>query len=215
MHTIDELLDLAPVIPVLTLKGAADGVPVARALAAGGLRVLEVTLRTEGALEAVRAIAADVPDAIVGVGTVLQAGQFAAARGAGARFAVSPGHTDGLLSAAADSGLPFLPGMATASEAMNLAERGYRCLKFFPAEPAGGTAFLRALHGPLPELRFCPTGGIDAERAVEYLSLANVPCVGGSWPVPAAAVAAADWGRIEALARVSTGLKSRAAKSRP
>ncbi len=207
MATIGDFLDLAPVIPVLTLEGAADGVPVARALVAGGLRVLEVTLRTAGALEAVRAIAADVPGVLVGVGTVLETAQLAEARRAGARFAVSPGHTAGLLAAAADSGLPWLPGMSTVSEAMALAERGYRDLKFFPAEPCGGAAFLRALPAPLPGLRFCPTGGIDASKAVEYLALPNVPCVGGSWPVPAAAVRAADWGRIETLARAAAALR--------
>jgi 2-dehydro-3-deoxyphosphogluconate aldolase/(4S)-4-hydroxy-2-oxoglutarate aldolase len=207
MNTIDQLLDRAPVIPVLTLQGAADGVPVARALVAGGLPVLEVTLRTDGALEAVRAIAAEVPGALVGVGTVLDARQFAASRAAGACFAVSPGHTGSLLAAAADSGLPFMPGMATASEAMALAERGFGCLKFFPAEASGGVEFLRALQAPLPALRFCPTGGIDAGRAAGYLALPNVPCVGGSWPVPAAAVAAADWRRIETLARDAAALR--------
>jgi 2-dehydro-3-deoxyphosphogluconate aldolase/(4S)-4-hydroxy-2-oxoglutarate aldolase len=211
---MDDLLDLAPVIPVLTLEGPADGVPVARALVAGGLPVLEVTLRTPGALEAVRAIAAEVPGAVVGVGTVVETAQFAAARQAGARFAVSPGHTDRLLRAAAEAGLPFLPGMATASEAMTLAERGYRCLKFFPAESSGGAGFLRALQAPLPTLRFCPTGGIDAQRAVEYLALPNVPCVGGSWPVPASAVAAADWRRIEDLARAAAALGRRAVTAR-
>jgi 2-dehydro-3-deoxyphosphogluconate aldolase/(4S)-4-hydroxy-2-oxoglutarate aldolase len=171
------------------------------------LRVLEVTLRTAGALEAVRAIVAEVPHAMVGVGTVLEPAQFGEARRAGARFAVSPGHTAGLLAAAGDGGMPFLPGMATVSEAMVLAERGYRALKFFPAEPAGGVAFLRALQAPLPELRFCPTGGIDAARAVEYLALSNVPCVGGSWVVPPAAMRAADWRQIEVLARAAAALR--------
>lgn len=206
METIGDLLDLAPVIPVLTLQGAADGVPVARALVAGGLRVLEVTLRTPGALDAVRAIAAEVPAAVVGVGTVVEAGQFRASRRAGARFAVSPGHTPGLLAAAAGSGLPWLPGMSTVSEALLLAGHGFRNLKFFPAEACGGVPFLRALAGPLPGLRFCPTGGIDARKAVDYLALTNVPCVGGSWTVPDAAVRAADWDRIEALARAAAVL---------
>jgi 2-dehydro-3-deoxyphosphogluconate aldolase/(4S)-4-hydroxy-2-oxoglutarate aldolase len=207
MQTIGTLLDIAPVIPVLTLEGATDGVPVARALVAGGLPVLEVTLRTPGALEAVRAIAAEVSGALVGVGTVLEAAQFAEARRAGARFAVSPGHAAGLLAAAADQDLPWLPGMSTVSEAMTLAEHGYRDMKFFPAEPCGGAAFLRALPAPLPGLRFCPTGGIDASRAVEYLALTNVPCVGGSWPVPSAAVRVADWKRIESLAREAAALR--------
>ena len=207
MEDIGNILKLAPVIPVLTLEGAADGVPVARALVAGGLRVLEITLRTAGALEAVRAVVAEVPQALVGVGTVLEPAQFGEARRAGARFAVSPGHTAGLLAAASDGGMPFLPGMATVSEAMALAERGYRALKFFPAEPAGGVAFLRALQAPLPQLCFCPTGGIDAARAVEYLALSNVPCVGGSWVVPPVAVRAADWRQIEALARAAAALR--------
>lgn len=207
MENIGELLALAPVIPVLTLEGVADGVPVARALVAGGLPVLEVTLRTPGALEAARAIADAVPGAVVGVGTVVTPAQFDAARRAGARFAVSPGHTPALLAAAADAGMPYLPGMASVSEAMALAERGYRALKFFPAESCGGVGFLRALQAPLPELRFCPTGGIDSAKAEAYLALPNVPCVGGSWPVPAAAVRADNWDRIEALARAAASLR--------
>ncbi|HEX2890350.1 bifunctional 4-hydroxy-2-oxoglutarate aldolase/2-dehydro-3-deoxy-phosphogluconate aldolase [Vineibacter terrae] len=208
MENIGELLALAPVIPVLTLEGAADGVPVARALVAGGLPVLEVTLRTPGALEAARAIADAVPGAVVGVGTVVAPAQFDAARRAGARFAVSPGHTPALLAAAEDAGMPYLPGMASVSEAMALAERGYRALKFFPAESCGGAGFLRALQAPLPELRFCPTGGIDSAKAEEYLALPNVPCVGGSWPVPAAAVRAGNWDRIEALAHAAASLRA-------
>ncbi len=208
MRSTGELLGLGPVVPVLTLQGPADGVPVARALAAGGVRVLEVTLRTDGALEAVRAIAAEVPEAIVGVGTVLEPAQFAAARAAGACFAVSPGHSPALLNAAADSELPWLPGIATVSEAMALAERGYRHLKFFPAEAAGGAAFLRALQAPLPTLHFCPTGGVDARNAAAYLALSNVPCVGGSWLAPQGAVEAADWSRIEALACAALSLRA-------
>ena len=208
MEKIGALLKRAPVIPVLTLDGAADGVPVARALVAGGLPVLEVTLRTSGALEAVRAIAAEVSGAVVGVGTVVAPAQFAAAERAGAQFAVSPGATDALLAAAANSPLAYLPGMASVSEAMALAERGYRALKFFPAENSGGAGFLRSLQAPLPDLRFCPTGGVDAAKAVTYLALGNVPCVGGSWPVPAAAVQAGDWQRIESLARAAAGLRA-------
>ena len=207
MERISDLLNRVPVIPVLTLEGAVDGVPVARALVAGGLSVLEVTLRTTGAMEAVRAIAAEVPDAVVGVGTVARPSQFAEALQAGARFAVSPGFTAGLLAAAIDAGLPYLPGVSTVSEAMALAERGFSHLKFFPAEPCGGAAFLRALLAPLPNLRFCPTGGIDAARAPEYLALTNVPCVGGSWPAPAAAVCAGDWDCIESLARAAAALR--------
>jgi 2-dehydro-3-deoxyphosphogluconate aldolase/(4S)-4-hydroxy-2-oxoglutarate aldolase len=207
MLAMGALLEVAPVIPVLTLEAAAVGVQVVRGLVAGGLPVVEVTLRTAAALEVVQAIAAEVPDALVGVGTVLHPQQFHWARRAGARFAVSPGHTEPLLDAAADSGLPYLPGIATVSEALALAERGYRDLKFFPAEAAGGVAFLRALNAPLPDLRFCPTGGVDAATAPGYLALPNVPCVGGSWPVPAGAVRAGDWARIEALARAAAGLR--------
>ena len=207
MEKIGDLLGHAPIIPVLTLDGAADGVPVARALVAGGLPVLEVTLRTAGALEAVRAITGEVPGALVGVGTVIEPAQFVTAERAGACFAVSPGHTTALLAAASDSALPYLPGIASVSEAMALAERGYRALKFFPAESCGGVGFLRALQAPLPDLRFCPTGGIDAAKAPDYLALANVACVGGSWPVPATAVRAGDWDRIAALARAARDLR--------
>ncbi|MCW5745966.1 MAG: bifunctional 4-hydroxy-2-oxoglutarate aldolase/2-dehydro-3-deoxy-phosphogluconate aldolase [Alphaproteobacteria bacterium] len=210
MPGIGDILDVAPVIPVLTLEGPKDGVPIARALVAGGLPVLEVTLRTAGALEAVRAIAAEVAGATVGVGTVVAASQFVQAQQAGAGFVVSPGHTADLLAAAEDAGLPYLPGMATVSEALVLAERGYRDLKFFPAEACGGAAFLRALYAPLPRLRFCPTGGIDAGKAAAYLSLPNVPCVGGSWPVPVPAVRSASWGQIESLARAAAALRSAA-----
>jgi 2-dehydro-3-deoxyphosphogluconate aldolase/(4S)-4-hydroxy-2-oxoglutarate aldolase len=207
MAGIEDFLTQRPVIPVLTLEGPADGVLVARALVAGGLHVLEVTLRTPAALDAVRAIVAEVPGALVGVGTVIDPAQFARARQAGAQFAVSPGATPDLLAAAVDLGLPYLPGMATVSEAMALAGRGYRWLKFFPAENCGGAAFLRALQAPLPDLRFCPTGGIDATKAADYLALLNVPCVGGSWPVPPTAVRDRNWDRIEALARAAAALR--------
>lgn len=203
---IGAVLTKAPVIPVLTLSGAEDGVPVARALVAGGLRVLEITLRTDGALEALRAIVAEVPEAIAGVGTVLAPSQFAEAQRAGAQFAVSPGHTTALLDAARAVDLPYLPGVATVSEAMELAERGYRYLKFFPAASAGGTDALRQIAGPLPDLRFCPTGGIDDRTAAAYLALPNVACVGGSWPAPASAIGARDWPRIEALAAAAAAL---------
>ncbi len=201
------LIDLAPVIPVVTLDDAADAVPLARALVAGGLTAIEVTLRTPAALRAVRAIASAVPQAWVGAGTVLSAGQVAAAKEAGARFLVSPGWTRSLLAAMRESGLPFLPGVSTASEALALLEHGVTQMKFFPAEAAGGPAYLRALASPLPRARFCPTGGIDAARAGGYLALPNVGCVGGTWMVPPDAVRSGDWGRIEALARQAAGLR--------
>jgi 2-dehydro-3-deoxyphosphogluconate aldolase/(4S)-4-hydroxy-2-oxoglutarate aldolase len=172
----------------------------------GGLAVLEVTLRTPAALEAIRTIAGEIENTVVGAGTVLDAGGYRAAERAGARFVVSPGVTSALLDAAAASPVPFLPGAATASEVMRLLEHGYRCLKFFPAEPAGGIAALQALAAPLPEARFCPTGGIDADRARAYLSLPNVLCVGGSWVAPRHAVAARDWPRITGLARAAAAL---------
>jgi 2-dehydro-3-deoxyphosphogluconate aldolase/(4S)-4-hydroxy-2-oxoglutarate aldolase len=194
------ILSAAPVVPVLTIEDRAVAVPLARALVAGGLTALEVTLRTAAGLDCIRAIAGEVAAANVGAGTVLDARQYDDAETAGATFVVSPGATDGLLSAAADSSVPFLPGVATASEAMALADRGYRYLKFFPAEPAGGIAYLRALGAPLPGIRFCPTGGIGARNAPGYLALANVVCVGGSWVAPRQAVSDGDWDRITLLA---------------
>ena len=203
------ILSAAPVVPVLTIADRAVAVPLARALVAGGLTALEVTLRTPAGLDCIRAIAGEVEAANVGAGTVLDARQYEAAEKAGATFVVSPGVTNGLIAAAANSTVPFLPGVATASEAIALAEEGYRYLKFFPAEPAGGIAYLRALGAPLPEIRFCPTGGIGAKNAPDYLALANVICVGGSWIAPAEAVAGGDWGRITALSREAASLKSR------
>ncbi|MEV8558935.1 bifunctional 4-hydroxy-2-oxoglutarate aldolase/2-dehydro-3-deoxy-phosphogluconate aldolase [Streptomyces sp. NPDC051917] len=201
------VLDLAPVVPVVVVSDAADAVPLARALVAGGLPAIEVTLRTPGALDAIRAIAGEVPEAVVGAGTVLTPEQVGACVAAGARFLVSPGWTDTLLEAMRGSGVPFLPGVSTTSEVVALLERGVREMKFFPAQAAGGTAYLRSLAGPLPQARFCPTGGIGPQTAPEYLSLPNVGCVGGSWMVPADAVAAGDWARIEELARGAAGLR--------
>jgi 2-dehydro-3-deoxyphosphogluconate aldolase/(4S)-4-hydroxy-2-oxoglutarate aldolase len=180
---------------------------MSRALVAGGVPAIEVTLRTPAALEAVRAIAAEVEGAVVGVGTVLGADDLRAAHEAGARFAVSPGATPRLLDAAAEIPLPLLPGAATASEAMALLERGYRHLKFFPAVPAGGARLLAAWAGPLPQLRFCPTGGISAASAGDFLALPNVLCVGGSWLTPADRLVAGDWAGIEALARAAANLR--------
>lgn len=198
---------LAPVVPVLTIEQLGDAVPLARALVRGGLRVLEITLRTEVAFEALRAIARDVPDAVVGAGTVLNGQQLDRARQAGARFAVSPGCTPALATAARAAGLPFLPGVQTVSEAMALREGGFTLLKFFPADAAGGLGWLKAVAAPLAGLRFCPTGGIGAETAPAYLALTNVACIGGSWMVPKNAVAAKDWAAIERLAAAAAKLK--------
>jgi len=205
---IERAMRLAPVIPVVVIEDARAAVPMARALVAGGAPAIEVTLRTAAALEAVRAIAAEVEDAVVGVGTVLTQADLLAAYEAGARFAVSPGATARLLDAAEDIPLPLLPGAATASEAMALLERGYRHLKFFPAVPAGGAKLLAAWAGPLPQLRFCPTGGISAASAADFLALPNVLCVGGSWLTPADRLAAGDWAGIEQLARAAAHLRA-------
>ncbi|MGU9981022.1 bifunctional 4-hydroxy-2-oxoglutarate aldolase/2-dehydro-3-deoxy-phosphogluconate aldolase [Phreatobacter sp. HK31-P] len=201
------LLALAPVIPVLTIKDASTAVRLARALVAGGLPVIEVTLRTPVALEAIRAIARDVPDAVVGAGTITRAGDIQAATAAGSRFLVSPGTPPDLADALANLPVPVLPGCATVTEAMALAERGFAALKFFPAEPSGGAAFLKSLSGPLPGLVFCPTGGIDAAKAPSYLALGNVGAVGGSWVVPDDALASGDFARITALARAARALR--------
>ncbi|MET7320691.1 bifunctional 4-hydroxy-2-oxoglutarate aldolase/2-dehydro-3-deoxy-phosphogluconate aldolase [Streptomyces sp. NPDC005549] len=200
------VLDLAPVVPVVVVDDLADAVPLARALVAGGLPAIEVTLRTPVALDAIRAIAGEVPGAVVGAGTVITAEQVAEVVAAGARFLVSPGWTDALLEAMRSSGVPFLPGVSTTSEVVALLERGVREMKFFPAEAAGGTAYLKALAAPLPQARFCPTGGISPASAPEYLALPNVGCVGGSWMLPKDAVADRDWGRVEALAREAAAL---------
>lgn len=207
------VLDYAPVVPVVVVSDASDAVPLARALVAGGLPAIEVTLRTPAALDAIRAIADAVPDAVVGAGTVLTPEQVDDCVGAGARFLVSPGWTDALLGAMRGSGVPFLPGVSTTSEVVALLERGVREMKFFPAQAAGGTAYLRSLAGPLPQARFCPTGGIGPATAPEYLSLPNVGCVGGSWMIPAEAVTAGDWGRIEELARSAARLGGNAGRS--
>lgn len=202
------LLGRAPVIPVLTIDRVTDAVPLARALLAGGLPVIEVTLRTGAALDAVRAIIAEVPDCVVGVGTVTEIPDIRHVLAAGARYLVSPGTPPALAEALAQSPVPVVPGCATVSEAMALAARGFNVLKFFPAEASGGVAFLRSVAAPLPHLRFCPTGGIAQENAGAYLALANVVAVGGSWVAPADAVAAGDFARITELAR-------KAAASRP
>ena len=206
---IAAIANRAPVIPVLTVERTADAVPLARALVKGGLPVLEITLRTPVALDALRAMAAEVPEAILGAGTVLNAEQLDQARRAGARFLVSPGCTPALVEAAEASGLPFLPGVQTVSEAMALSERGFRLMKFFPADQAGGLGWLKTVAAPLAGLRFCPTGGIGADTAPSYLALPNVACVGGSWVAPREAVAAGDWQKVERLAAAAAGLKRR------
>ncbi len=192
------------VIPVVTLARSEQAVPLARALVAGGLPVVEVTLRSPAALDAIAEIAHQVPEAVVGAGSLRAPKQIAQARAAGARFGVSPGHTAALLDAAeaAEAGnLPYLPGAATASEAMALFERGYDLIKLFPAGPLGGPAALRALAAPLPEIEFCPTGGIGPDNLADYLACPNVACIGGSWLAPPELLAAGDWAGIEARAR--------------
>lgn len=202
-----ELLELSPVMPVVVLDDVAQAVPVAQALLAGGVRVIEVTLRTPAALASIERIAAEAPDLVVGAGTVTAPEHAKQAADAGARFIVTPGATEGVLDAVAATGLPFLPGVSTVSEAMRAAERGCTVLKFFPAEAAGGAAYLKSIHGPLPGLRFCPTGGITVESAPKYLALPNVGCVGGSWLTPKDALAAGDWKRVAELAAAAAALR--------
>ncbi|MEW9804424.1 2-dehydro-3-deoxy-phosphogluconate aldolase [Mesorhizobium sp. ZMM04-5] len=201
------LLGGQPVIPVIKIKNAADAVPLARALAAGGLRMIEITLRTKDALEAIRRVANEVEDAVVGAGTVLNPRQFDEAAAAGSKFIVSPGLTGSLISAAAGSEVPLLPGTITPGEIMTALEAGIDFLKFFPAEQAGGTTFLRSLASPLAAARFCPTGGISALNAEEYLAVPNVVCVGGSWVAPDDMIREGKWDVIESLARQASGLK--------
>ena len=208
MRTPSELslLSRVPVVPVVVIDDPAHAVPVARALVAGGLPVIELTLRTPVALDAIRAIASEVPEILVGAGTIVTPGQAKEALDAGAQFLVSPGSTPSLLGAMADTGLPFLPGTATVSEVLAVLEAGYTELKFFPAEASGGAAFLKSIASPVPAARFCPTGGITAATAPSYLALPNVGCVGGSWLTPAEALAAGDWGRVTELARAAAAL---------
>lgn len=198
---------MAPVIPVLVVDDAAQAVPLAQALVDGGLPVLEVTLRTPAALDVIREMAS-VDGGVVGAGTLLTAADVRAAREAGALFGVSPGATPSLLEACEAEDLPVLAGAATATEAMSLLERGYRVQKFFPAEAAGGASALKAIGAPLPQVTFCPTGGIDLKKAPDYLSLSNVACVGGSWVAPKDLVAAGEWDAITALAGEAAGLAS-------
>ncbi|SKA74249.1 2-dehydro-3-deoxyphosphogluconate aldolase / (4S)-4-hydroxy-2-oxoglutarate aldolase [Thiothrix eikelboomii] len=206
MFALRELCQQVAVIPVLVVKESQQAQPLAEALVAGGLTVLEVTLRTPAALEVIR-LMSEVPGSQVGAGTVLTLADVKAAKAAGAQFAVSPGATADLVKAAADEGLPLLPGAATASEVMSLLELGVDTLKFFPAEAAGGVAMLKSLYGPLPKVRFCPTGGITEQTAANYLALPNVMCVGGSWVTPDHLVQAGNWSAIQALAQAAQALK--------
>ena len=202
-----QVMQDAPVIPVIVLHDVAHAVPLARALLAGGIRMLEITLRTSCALACMEAIAREVPEAVVGAGTVRNAADVQAARKAGARFLVSPGFTPVLSQAARAASLPLLPGVATGSEIMAAMDAGHTELKFFPAAQAGGAAMLKAWAGPFAEARFCPTGGISAANARDYLALPNVACVGGSWLVPAEALARQDWAAITRLAAEATQLR--------
>ncbi|SFA83772.1 2-dehydro-3-deoxyphosphogluconate aldolase / (4S)-4-hydroxy-2-oxoglutarate aldolase [Collimonas sp. OK607] len=206
----NELLDImraSPVIPVIAIDDIEHAVPLAKALVAGGIRVLEVTLRTVHGLPAIRAIAEQVPGAIVGVGTLTQADEFVAARDAGAVFGVSPGLTPALIAAAKSSGLPLLPGVMTPSEVMAAREAGFRQLKLFPAVPAGGIGMLNAIAGPLGDVTFCPTGGISLDSAPDFLACKNVACVGGSWLTPKELLKSGDWARITALAAAASKLR--------
>jgi len=205
--TLLEIMRSASVIPVIAIDDPEHAVPLARALVAGGIRVLEVTLRTEHGLKAIRAMSA-VEGAIVGVGTLTTAEEFVASRDAGAVFGVSPGLTPALIAAAKSSGLPLLPGVMTPSEVMAAREAGFRQLKLFPAVPAGGVGMLNAIGGPLPDVTFCPTGGISIESAPKFLACKNVACVGGSWLTPKDAIAAGDWAHITELAKAASALRA-------
>jgi len=201
-----EILAMGPVVPVITVSAIEDAAPLAKALVAGGLSVLEVTLRTDCAMQAIEAMA-KVEGAVVGVGTIINAAQLVEAKAAGAEFAVSPGATDTLIEAAMAVEMPFLPGVATPGEAMRLNEKGLQYLKLFPAEAVGGRTLLKSIGAPLPHLKFCPTGGISPESAPEYLKLNNVVCVGGSWMIPNNMIANREWEGISALAREAAALK--------
>jgi len=205
--TTPQVMTLSPVIPVVVIEDLDKAVPLARALTAGGLYAIEVTLRTACAIEAIKAIAAEVPEAVVGAGTVLNGRQYDQATAAGARFIVSPGLTEGLLAAAANSAAPLLPGTANASDIMRGLDAGLTHFKFFPAETSGGAAAIKALGGPFVDVKFCPTGGISLKTAPDYLTLPNVLCVGGGWVAPADAIQAGDWARITTLAKEAAALR--------
>ncbi|GAA1877026.1 bifunctional 4-hydroxy-2-oxoglutarate aldolase/2-dehydro-3-deoxy-phosphogluconate aldolase [Lapillicoccus jejuensis] len=203
-----EVLDVAPVVPVVVVEEVAQAVPLAQALLRGGIGVIEITLRSAAGLEAIRAVAAEVPGMVVGAGTVVTPEQALAVTAAGASFVVTPGSPPRLVDAVLDLGIPALCGTGTLTEMLTLAERGLTAMKFFPAEVSGGAPYLSAVHGPCPQLRFCPTGGISPANAASYLALPNVGCVGGSWLTPKDAVAAGDWARVEALAAAAAGLRT-------
>ena len=202
------ILQLSPVIPVVTIDDPQHAVPVARALADGGVGIIELTLRTDSALTSLKLIASEVPEICVGAGTILTPGQADAAAEAGAAFLVSPGVTPGLLQHMLGLGIPLLPGVATVGEVMMVLEHGLKAMKFFPAGPAGGPDYLAAIGAPVPQVQFCPTGGISVATAPDYLKLPNVTCVGGSWLTPRTAVEANDWDKISALAREAAALRS-------
>ena len=204
---ISDIMSMSPVIPVIVIRKPEHAVPLGRALLNGGLKVLEVTLRSEHSLGAIREMARELPEAVVGAGTVTRPEQIDAVIEAGAEFMVTPGGTPNLIEAAIEKPIPLLPGVATPSEAMRLLEYGITHMKFFPAEAAGGVSMLKSLAGPLPQVTFCPTGGISAESARAYLSQPNVACVGGSWMLPQHLIDAGDWSAIEALAAAAAGLR--------
>ena len=206
MTSIPEILALGPVMPVIVIDDAAQAVPLATALLAGGIRTIEITLRTPAALDAIRAVATDCPDIMVGAGTVNNAALAHEAREAGAGFAVSPGTTANVIKGCADAGLPLLPGAATVSEVMALQDAGFTAMKFFPANAAGGIGFIKALASPLPGISFCPTGGITQDSAPDWLALSNIACVGGSWVASQAAIAAGDFDGITDRARAAAAL---------
>jgi 2-dehydro-3-deoxyphosphogluconate aldolase / (4S)-4-hydroxy-2-oxoglutarate aldolase len=203
----DDVLKLSPVMPVVVIDDAAQAEPLARVLLASGIKTIEVTLRTDAALDAIREIARTAPEMIVGAGTVLNLTDLEAAIEAGARYALSPGATPKLMKAARNAKIPFIPGVATSSEIMRGLDLGYTHFKFFPAEQMGGVAALKAQHGPLPNLKFCPTGGISADKAPSYLALPNVLCVGGSWIAPADKIKAHDWAAIETAAKQAAAMR--------
>ena len=205
--SIENILTSAPVVPVVVIENLEDAVPLAKALYNGGLKALEITLRTPVAAEAVKLMKEAVPEAYVGTGTVIDKATFEASVAAGADFMVSPGVNDELLALAKESDIPFLPGAATPSEVMNLASQGFKFLKFFPAEAAGGAPMLKSIGGPLPQVKFCPTGGISLATAPKYLALNNVVCVGGTWMLDKELIANKDWQAIEALAKQASEVK--------
>jgi 2-dehydro-3-deoxyphosphogluconate aldolase/(4S)-4-hydroxy-2-oxoglutarate aldolase len=205
----EEVFSLSPVMPVVVIDDPGHASPLAGALGAGGLRTIEVTLRTPAALECIRIMSHQAQGVVIGAGTVLSIADLEAAIEAGASYALSPGATPALMAYAREAPIPFIPGIATASELMLGLEMGYRCFKFFPAENLGGVAMLKAFHSPLPSAKFCPTGGIGPDAVEKYLALENVMCVGGSWVTPAAKMKAGDWTGIEALARQAAGYRKR------